>query len=100
MRVPVTNVLGVCACVQHVILLYNSITHCDTGELNKGFYYLMTELPQERLVIAGLAGATCDVSYIEYSSFLILFSVAASEGVFEITRKYVQERKAFGGISI
>ena len=26
------------------------------GEQNKGFYHLMTELPQERLAIAGLAG--------------------------------------------
>eukprot|EP00042_Codosiga_hollandica_P030806 m.181176 g.181176 ORF g.181176 m.181176 type:complete len:417 (+) comp53463_c0_seq1:1483-2733(+) len=47
------------------------------GEPNKGFYHLMTELPQERLTIAGLA-------------------VAASEAVFEETRRYVQERKAFG----
>ena len=49
------------------------------GELNKGFYYLMTELPQERLCLAGLA-------------------IAASEAIFEWTRKYVQERKAFGGV--
>ncbi|XP_047577288.1 long-chain specific acyl-CoA dehydrogenase, mitochondrial isoform X3 [Lutra lutra] len=47
------------------------------GEENKGFYYLMKELPQERLVIADLA-------------------VSASEFMFEETRTYVKERKIFG----
>ncbi|XP_038642406.1 long-chain specific acyl-CoA dehydrogenase, mitochondrial [Scyliorhinus canicula] len=47
------------------------------GEVNKGFYYLMTELPQERLLIADLALANC-------------------EFMFEETRKYVKQRKAFG----
>jgi long-chain-acyl-CoA dehydrogenase len=45
--------------------------------LNKGFYQLMHELPQERLLIADMA-------------------IAAAEGAFEITREYVKERKAFG----
>ncbi|XP_045875816.1 long-chain specific acyl-CoA dehydrogenase, mitochondrial isoform X1 [Meles meles] len=47
------------------------------GEENRGFYYLMKELPQERLVIADLA-------------------VSASEFMFEETRTYVKERKIFG----
>eukprot|EP00162_Nutomonas_longa_P017399 comp23853_c0_seq1/m.59430 comp23853_c0_seq1/g.59430 ORF comp23853_c0_seq1/g.59430 comp23853_c0_seq1/m.59430 type:complete len:403 (-) comp23853_c0_seq1:9-1217(-) len=47
------------------------------GELNKGFYYLMTELPQERLLIAAMG-------------------LAYAELGFEITREYVKERKAFG----
>ena len=47
------------------------------GEANRGFYYLMKELPQERLNV-GIAGC------------------ARSEAMFEWTRKYVKERKAFG----
>lgn len=47
------------------------------GKENKGFYYLMQELPQERLLIA-------------------LLAQASSEWMFEETRKYVTERKAFG----
>ncbi|TWW63956.1 Long-chain specific acyl-CoA dehydrogenase, mitochondrial [Takifugu flavidus] len=47
------------------------------GEPNKGFYYLMNELPQERLAIGAL-------------------SLAGSEFIFEETRNYVMQRKAFG----
>eukprot|EP00697_Spironema_sp_BW2_P004688 gnl/Spiro4/16365_TR8784_c0_g1_i1.p2 gnl/Spiro4/16365_TR8784_c0_g1~~gnl/Spiro4/16365_TR8784_c0_g1_i1.p2 ORF type:complete len:431 (-),score=155.80 gnl/Spiro4/16365_TR8784_c0_g1_i1:68-1327(-) len=47
------------------------------GGVNKGFYQLMQELPQERLMIADMA-------------------VAAAEANFENTRKYTKERKAFG----
>ncbi|CAN9498131.1 unnamed protein product [Ophioblennius macclurei] len=47
------------------------------GELNKGFYYLMNELPQERLLVATMAIASC-------------------EFMFEETRNYVMQRKAFG----
>ncbi|KAI8778426.1 long-chain specific acyl-CoA dehydrogenase mitochondrial [Biomphalaria glabrata] len=47
------------------------------GEENKGFYYLMKELPQERLLIAVMGIASC-------------------EYMFEETRKYLSERKAFG----
>ncbi|XP_056157581.1 long-chain specific acyl-CoA dehydrogenase, mitochondrial [Lampris incognitus] len=47
------------------------------GEVNKGFYYLMNELPQERLLIADMAIASC-------------------EFMFEETRSYVLQRKAFG----
>lgn len=47
------------------------------GQEGKGFYYLMNELPQERLLI----GIMCQ---------------AAAEFCFEETRKYVKERKAFG----
>ncbi|KAK5891481.1 hypothetical protein CgunFtcFv8_018729 [Champsocephalus gunnari] len=47
------------------------------GEVNKGFYYLMNELPQERLLIAGMSIASC-------------------EFMFEETRNYVMQRKAFG----
>ncbi|XP_007553733.1 long-chain specific acyl-CoA dehydrogenase, mitochondrial isoform X1 [Poecilia formosa] len=47
------------------------------GELNKGFYYLMNELPQERLLIADMAISSC-------------------EFMFEETRNYVLQRKAFG----
>ncbi|XP_066089964.1 long-chain specific acyl-CoA dehydrogenase, mitochondrial isoform X2 [Saccopteryx bilineata] len=47
------------------------------GEENKGFYYLMHELPQERLLIAEVA-------------------ISACEFMFEETRDYVRQRKAFG----
>eukprot|EP00294_Goniomonas_avonlea_P011103 CAMPEP_0114552474 /NCGR_PEP_ID=MMETSP0114-20121206/7142_1 /TAXON_ID=31324 /ORGANISM="Goniomonas sp, Strain m" /LENGTH=381 /DNA_ID=CAMNT_0001737349 /DNA_START=105 /DNA_END=1250 /DNA_ORIENTATION=- len=47
------------------------------GELNKGFYYLMQELPQERLLIADIAQSSAEACY-------------------EWTRTYVHERKAFG----
>lgn len=47
------------------------------GHVNKGFFYLMNELPQERLVIAGMA-------------------LASAEFMFEETRNYVLQRKAFG----
>lgn len=47
------------------------------GEANKGFYYLMQELPQERLIIADMAQSSC-------------------EWMFEETRAYVKQRKAFG----
>ncbi|XP_033730557.1 long-chain specific acyl-CoA dehydrogenase, mitochondrial-like [Pecten maximus] len=47
------------------------------GGENKGFYLLMNELPQERLLIAAMAMASC-------------------EWMFEETRNYVLERKAFG----
>uniref|UniRef100_A0A3B5KTP4 Long-chain specific acyl-CoA dehydrogenase, mitochondrial n=1 Tax=Xiphophorus couchianus TaxID=32473 RepID=A0A3B5KTP4_9TELE len=48
------------------------------GELNKGFYYLMNELPQqERLLIADMGISSC-------------------EFMFEETRNYVLQRKAFG----
>ncbi|XP_076437512.1 long-chain specific acyl-CoA dehydrogenase, mitochondrial-like [Babylonia areolata] len=47
------------------------------GKENKGFYYLMQELPQERLLIATMGQAAC-------------------EWMFEETRNYVRERKAFG----
>lgn len=52
------------------------ITNC-LGEENKGFIYLMQELPQERLVIA--VGAA-----------------AAAQRAFDITVDYVKERQAFG----
>ena len=48
------------------------------GEVNKGFYHLMTELPQERLALAINAIGHC-------------------EWMFEETRAYVNDRKAFGG---
>jgi acyl-CoA dehydrogenase len=47
------------------------------GELNKGFFALMNELPRERLSLA--VGA-----------------VAAMEGVLSLTAEYVNERQAFG----
>jgi len=47
------------------------------GKEGKGFYYLMNELPQERLLIAIMCQAAC-------------------EFMFEETRKYIKERKAFG----
>ena len=47
------------------------------GELNKGFVGLMKELPRERLALG--VGA-----------------VGATEGVLDMTREYVNERKAFG----
>lgn len=47
------------------------------GELNKGFVIMMTELPRERLGIAGQA-------------------IGAAEGAMAITIDYVLERKAFG----
>jgi len=47
------------------------------GKEGQGFYYLMNELPQERLLIGIMCQAAC-------------------EFMFEETRKYVRERKAFG----
>ncbi|CAH1774505.1 unnamed protein product [Owenia fusiformis] len=47
------------------------------GEINKGFYYLMMELPQERLMAASIGQAAC-------------------EWMFEETRAYIKQRKAFG----
>ena len=47
------------------------------GEENKGFIYLMQELPQERLSIA-------------------VWALAAAESVLEQTTEYVKDRKAFG----
>ena len=47
------------------------------GHENKGFYQLMEQLPQERLLIA-------------------VHSIAGSEAMFELTRDWVRERKAFG----
>ena len=47
------------------------------GELNKGFVYLMQELPRERLGVASQA-------------------LGAMEGALKLTLDYVQERKAFG----
>jgi long-chain-acyl-CoA dehydrogenase len=47
------------------------------GEEGKGFIYLMKELPQERLLIGDMG-------------------ISAAEACYEVTRKYVNERKAFG----
>ncbi len=47
------------------------------GEEGAGFYYLMKELQQERLVVA-------------------IGAVAAAEKAFEITKQYLNERHAFG----
>ncbi len=47
------------------------------GEEGKGFYYLMDKLQQERLMVA-------------------VSAQTAAEVMFEITKDYVQERKAFG----
>lgn len=47
------------------------------GKEGSGFYYLMQELPQERLLIADMG-------------------IASAEAVFEETRTYVTDRKAFG----
>src|SRR5262249_50587706 len=47
------------------------------GKAGKGFFYLMQNLPQERLSIA-------------------LMSAAAMESSLEMTLEYVKERKAFG----
>lgn len=47
------------------------------GEEGKGFAYLMTELPQERLLVAEM-GISC------------------AEACFEWTRSFVKDRKAFG----
>jgi long-chain-acyl-CoA dehydrogenase len=47
------------------------------GEVNKGFIYLMNELPQERLLVADMA-------------------LASAEACFEWTRTFVKDRKAFG----
>ena len=47
------------------------------GGENKGFFCLMNELPQERLLIANLG-------------------MASSEFMFEEARNYTKQRKAFG----
>jgi len=48
------------------------------GPVDKGFYCVMQELPQERLLIADMG-------------------VASAEAVFEMSRTYTNERKAFKG---
>lgn len=48
------------------------------GVENKGFMHVMTELPQERLLIADMA-------------------VASAEAVFEWSKDYTMDRKAFKG---
>merc|ERR1712070_1116760 len=48
------------------------------GEENKGFYYVMQELPQERLLIADIG-------------------ISSAEACYEWTREYVKDRKAFKG---
>jgi len=48
------------------------------GPEDKGFYCVMQELPQERLLIADMG-------------------VASAEAVFEMSREYTRERKAFKG---
>eukprot|EP00055_Hartaetosiga_balthica_P003162 m.6722 g.6722 ORF g.6722 m.6722 type:complete len:430 (+) comp2643_c0_seq1:24-1313(+) len=48
------------------------------GEENKGFYHLMQELPQERLLLGAMG-------------------VAHAESLFEVTRDYINNRDAFGG---
>eukprot|EP01006_Ploeotia_vitrea_P060781 TRINITY_DN76542_c0_g1_i1.p1 TRINITY_DN76542_c0_g1~~TRINITY_DN76542_c0_g1_i1.p1 ORF type:complete len:427 (-),score=56.77 TRINITY_DN76542_c0_g1_i1:74-1225(-) len=61
-------------------LFFDNVTVPDSallGEENKGFYYLMNELPQERLLIAGMA-------------------ISACEAMYEWTREFVKDRKAFG----
>ncbi|MGB4059518.1 MAG: acyl-CoA dehydrogenase family protein [Burkholderiaceae bacterium] len=50
--------------------------HHLLGEVNKGFRYMMQELPQERLCIS----VNCQ---------------SRAEAVFELTRTYVKDRKAF-----
>jgi len=47
------------------------------GKENAGFYHLMSQLPQERLIIA-------------------VHSAAHAESMFEDTREWVKQRKAFG----
>lgn len=47
------------------------------GEEGKGFHYLMSELPQERLLVAEMA-------------------IASAEACFEWTRTFLKERVAFG----
>ena len=47
------------------------------GQENHGFYYLMNELPQERLTIG-------------------VHACSHAEFIFEETRNYVQQRKAYG----
>tara|TARA_Y100001936_G_C16051025_1_gene657813 strand:- start:567 stop:1721 length:1155 start_codon:yes stop_codon:yes gene_type:complete len=47
------------------------------GEIDKGFFAMMQELPRERLALA-------------------VNAVAASRGMLDITSNYVKERKAFG----
>ena len=47
------------------------------GQENKGFYYLMNELPQERLTIG-------------------IHATAHAEFMFEETKQYVMQRKAYG----
>ena len=49
-----------------------------SGKPNQGFYMMMNELPQERLLIAAICAAS-------------------NEFMFETTRNYVAERKAFKG---
>lgn len=61
---------------EDVRLPTSSVLGGEAG-VNKGFYYLMQELGQERLMIGDMG-------------------VASAEAVFEWTREYVHQRKAFG----
>ncbi|XP_039272148.2 long-chain specific acyl-CoA dehydrogenase, mitochondrial-like isoform X1 [Styela clava] len=55
---------------------YSAVLGGEAG-INKGFYIMMQELPQERLLVANM-------------------SMSTSEFMFEATRDYVKQRKAFG----
>ena len=58
------------------IRLPSSAVLGEQAGINKGFYFLMQELPQERLEIGSMA-------------------LASAEWMFEETRSYVKQRKAF-----
>lgn len=62
-------------------LFYNDVFVPDEnvlGGVNQGFYRVMEELPQERVMIG-------------------IIALSTAESIFEITRDYVKERQAFGG---
>lgn len=62
-------------------LFFNDVFVPDNqvlGGVNEGFYRVMEELPQERLMIGVIA-------------------LSGAEAIFEITRDYLKERQAFGG---
>ena len=67
---PYPHCRSLCACHRALLNPGFLLARWWQGKLNAGFYYLMGELPQERLLIA-------------------VMGLSAAEAVFELTRKYV-----------
>ncbi|KAJ1441708.1 acyl-CoA dehydrogenase/oxidase [Ochromonadaceae sp. CCMP2298] len=69
--------MGMKVCVYRVCTVYMCMPHFNVCTLNGGFFHLMEQLPQERLLVANMA-------------------LASAEACFEWTRTFVKDRAAFG----